>query len=123
MGCRCKVCKEPISKIKYNLEDYVYRKGDNFFCSYKCMLKYERIKNIPSIHMKWIKETEHSIIAGGNEGMFRIEFDGLWWKPVYLGYDGLREQFKKFKQKKYAKACCENSEYWEEWENEYETNI
>lgn len=40
----CKVCKNPIDTEVYNVADYVYRKGNTFYCSYKCMRNGEKKK-------------------------------------------------------------------------------
>lgn len=112
----CEECKGKIHTFQYNLDEYVYKRGEKYFCGWTCLRKWEKEhpKEEYPRFMEWQKVGKAKWIAMGKFGIFTIEQIDKEFKARYNS-STYNEQirFKKTKDLEGSQALCEDNEYWE----------
>lgn len=112
---KCTICEKKIHAYKYNLDEYVYKIGNKYFCSWKHQREYEKKTEKPKIkHMKWERESSTTAMAVGEFGTFRITRQGGMYWGRYHGKDNRHFKLPPRRLISQAKELCRENYFWEE---------
>lgn len=111
----CEECKAKIHTFKFNMDEYVYKKGEKYFCGWHCLRKWERENRYQYLpYMEWQKTSQTKWMAMGNAGIFFIErIDGGYKASYNSSTYNTKIKFKKTRTLDESKSACEDNEYWE----------
>lgn len=112
----CEECKNKIKTFLYNMDEYVYRRGDKIFCGWTCLRKYEKKQKqeLGTPCMEWEKTASNTWTAAGDNGMFTIERTGRIYKARYTSSKyNTKLKFRPTRKLSESQKLCEENEYWE----------
>lgn len=113
----CAECGQEIYEFKYNLDEYVYKRGTKYFCDWTCMRKFDKETKEAEriVSVQWQRTRTGEWRAKGNDGTFVIRRFDKCFRAFYNS--STYNIHVKIKRKAYSlddmKAICEDSEYWE----------
>lgn len=116
MAVFCEECKENIHAFKFNLDEYVYKRGTKYFCGWACMRKWDKEHKQQNLlpFMWWEKTDEDRWDAQGKNGAFAIERIAKRYYATYKSSTyNTKLKFRPTNNLKDSKKICEQNEYWE----------
>lgn len=110
---RCAICGKELSGYTYDFGQYVYKKGNKYFCGWEHMREFERGHTKQPPKMEWRTAEGENIKARGYWGEFTIKLELGEFRAEYRGFDNTRRNLGLFISIEDAKIKCECNCNWE----------